>query len=351
MPSPAVRTRLAALLDDALAAAPVDALIALHVLPAEGAPAWQHTAGRAVHGGVGDTLRIASITKSYVAAAVLRLMERGAWSPDDAIAAHLPPVTRAALEAAGYDTAAITLRMLLDHTSGLPDFVGDEYVARLLAEPGHVWSREEQLALALRQPRLGAPGERYEYCDTNYSLLGEVLERATGLPLAAAVRAHSGLRELGLRHTWFETLEPVPADAPPRLAQVYQHGEVPMPVADFHASADLYGAGGLLSTLPELARYFRALVDGELFAQPATAAQMRERGALSVAAGGMPYGLGLEVLEADGTTCWGHSGFWGVAVWHDPAHGVTFALAVSNTALKDAMKRLQREIALVLARG
>jgi hypothetical protein len=70
--------------------------------------------------------------------------------------------------------------------------------------------------------------------------------------VAAAVRALSGVAALGAQHTGFETLEP--ASAPPRVAQQCQHGDVALPVAGSHASIDFFGAGGLLSTLPALAR-------------------------------------------------------------------------------------------------
>lgn len=72
--------------------------------------------------------------------------------------------------------------------------------------------------------------------------------------MAAAVRALSGVAALGAQHTGFETLEPEPASAPPRVAQQCQHGDVALPVAGSHASIDFFGAGGLLSTLPALAR-------------------------------------------------------------------------------------------------
>ena len=334
----------------AAAAAGGRALFALHVQGPGAACPWQGAAGRADHGDATGVWRIASITKSFVAAAVLRLTEQGALALDDPIGAHLPAATVAILRAAGYATDAITVRMLLDHTSGIADFVGDEYVSTLLAAPHQIWTRAEQLALAMRQPRPGAPGERYLYCDTNYSLLGEALEQASGQPLAAAVRALSGIAALGLQHTWFETLEPQPPSAPPRVAQQYQHGDVALPVAGFHASIDLFGAGGLLSTLPDLARYFRALVSGSLFAQPQTIESMRSASRQSRAAGGIAYGLGLELLEVDGLTCWGHTGFWGIAAWHCPAHDFTVTAAMSNTVHKDALARLVQDVVLALAR-
>jgi D-alanyl-D-alanine carboxypeptidase len=325
------------------------ALFALHLQAPSLGLAWQATAGCTTQGDAAGAWRIASITKSYVAAAVLRLMEQGRLALDESIATHLPTVTAQTLRDAGYDDTAITVRMLLDHTSGIPDFVGDEYVATLLATPGFVWTRAAQLALALRQPRLGVPGARYVYCDTNYSLLGEVLEQVTGLSLAPAVRRWSGMTELGLQHTWWETLEPDPPQAPPRIAQQYQHGAVALPVAGFHASSDLYGAGGLLATLPELVRYFRALVSGRLFERAATAAQMRTASAQSRAVAGMPYGLGLELLQVEGTTCWGHGGFWGTVVWHCPALDFTVAVATSSTEGKDALKRLVNDTVVALA--
>jgi D-alanyl-D-alanine carboxypeptidase len=228
--------------------------------------------------------------------------------------------------------------MLLSHTSGIGDFATPEVFAeRVLTDPRHRWTREEQLAVAMRQPREGAPGERYVYCDTNYILLGEALEVITGLSMPQAVRGLLDLRALGLRHTWFESLESAPADAPARFAQHYASSTL---VESFDASIDLYGAGGQLSTLADLALFFRALLRAGVLAEAQTLTQICTPSPQSIAAGGIPYGLGLELLRVGDLACWGHTGYWGVAAWHCPALDVTVTTAVSDTARKAELHAL-----------
>ena len=303
---------------------------------------WTASAGMAEHGDEHGALRIASITKSFVAAAVLRLVEQGRLALDDALPAFLRPHSLALLRTGGYRCESICLRMLLDHTSGIGDFATPEIFAeRVLKDPRHRWTREEQLALAMQQPREGAPGARYVYCDTNYILLGEALEVITDLPMPQAVRTLLDLPALGLRHTWFETLEPAPPAAPARFAQHYASSNL---VESFDASIDLYGAGGQLSTLHDLALFFRALLRGAVLTQPRTLALMCAPSPQSLAAGGIPYGLGLETLRVGNVECWGHTGYWGVAAWHCPARDVTVTAAVSDTARKDDLRALTHDL-------
>lgn len=323
---------------------------ALFLLQAEAPLLGLHLATRAGdigHGPLEATMRIASVTKSFVAAAVLRLVEQQHVALDDPLPLLLRPDTLALLRTGGYRVDAITLRMLLAHTSGIADFATPAVFEReVLTQPRRRWTRAEQLRIAVEQGcPLAPPGAAYAYADSNYSLLGEALEVITGESMARAVRSLGGIAQLGLRHTWFESLEAAPADAPARLAQHYAH----YLVADFDASTDLYGGGGLVSTLDDLARYIRALVRGELFTQRTTAALMQRASPQSEAAGGMPYGLGLELLSVDGVHCAGHTGFWGVAAWHCATHDITLTAAVSRTEHKGALTRVLQDTLRALA--
>jgi D-alanyl-D-alanine carboxypeptidase len=157
--------------------------------------------------------------------------------------------------------------------------------------------------------------------------------------MAAAVRALVGLERLGLIATWFETLEPEPPDAPPRLRQRIDG----MDVAAFDASSDLYGGGGLVSTLPELARFYRALLQGEVFERPGTLATLLTPSAPSLASGEGGYGMGLGRLQlANGVDCFGHSGFWGTEAWHCPAVDVTVVGAVTEANADEALGKMTR---------
>jgi len=298
--------------------------------PATGAPM---TPSRAV--------RIASNTKTYVAAAVLRLVEDGKLDLDAPIERVLLPATVATLRAGGYRPDAITVRMLLQHTGGVYDYAGDEsFIARVMQEPGRRWTRAEQVEWAMSAGApYGTPGEVFHYSDTGYILLGEVLEVTTAQPMPAAMRSLLGFERLGLRATWFETLEPEPEGVPARSLQRSEG----MDVALIDASADLFGGGGLVSTLPEVARFYRALLQGEVFREASTLATMLEPSPQSLASSEGGYGMGLGRLRlAGGVDCYGHAGFWGTEAWHCPGLDVTVVGAVTESAAEEALQRMTR---------
>ncbi len=131
------------------------------------------------------------------------------------------------------------LEQLLRHTSGLFDYATtDAYDERNARDPGHHWTRAEQLRFAMGHGTpVAAPGKQHRYSDTGYILLGEIVERVTGQNLGAAVRRLVGFRRLGLDHTYWEQLEATPADAKPRAHQYADDFDN----STLDASHDLYG--------------------------------------------------------------------------------------------------------------
>ena len=136
--------------------------------------------------------RNGAVAISYMATALLVLVDRGVVGLDDPIARWLPDLP---------DADQVTLRMLANMTSGYNDFVANEgFVAAFLADPFRQWAAEERIAIGLSTPRLFAPGTNWNYAHTNYVILGRALEQATGRPLAALLR-ELVLDPLGLRNT------------------------------------------------------------------------------------------------------------------------------------------------------
>jgi D-alanyl-D-alanine carboxypeptidase len=125
-----------------------------------------------------DTFRAGSIMKPFVATAVLQLVEEGKFSLDDRLPAVLPPDVVARVP----DADLITVRMLLEHTSGVPEYDDRPFDLMVIANPRRVWKVEEFLDRSAAQPRRFAPGNRYAYSNTDYNLLGLVIEHATGKP-------------------------------------------------------------------------------------------------------------------------------------------------------------------------
>ena len=260
------------------------------------------------------TFRIASNAKTYVAAAALRLVEMGRLGLDDPLSALVTKERASLLASDGYDLDAMTLRMLLSHTSGLGDHSDDaRYDEAILANPERRWTADEQIRLLVkwREP-VGAPGEMYSYSDSGYILLGGIIEQKTGLSLGAAVRELVEYDRLGLVCTWWEYTEEPPAAAGPRAHQYY--GD--LDTRNWHASLDLHGGGGIIADAPELARFMRLLLEGEVLQRQSTLAAMTRDGTPA-------YRLGLMVKEFSGQQAFGHQGFWNTFAFHLPALDLT----------------------------
>lgn len=265
-------------------------------------------------------LRIASNTKTFVAATVLRLHERGRLDLDAAIAPLLDPELVKLLRDDGYKPDVITVRQLLSHSAGLYDHGGDpRYIETVLKDPRHVWSRKELVKLSMHyaDPQ-AAPGVEFRYSDTGYILLGDIIERVTGQSVSAAVRELLRFDALGLTSTWWEVFEQPPPGVAPRARQFIDDVDA----TDVHASFDLYGGGGLVMSSRDLARFMAALFEGRVFEHEETLHTMLKQGAHKDA---QNYRLGMLVKQIDGREIYFHSGFWGTVVYYDPATKLTVA--------------------------
>lgn len=344
-----VERRLQGLLDSLLAANPSVPGISLAALSPSRCLAWAGAAGVADKS-TGERLtarhthRIASNTKTYVAAAILRLIEDGKLGLDDPLPSRISAPHVASLRRDGYAVDRITIRHLLNHSAGIYDYaMDDRFVAAGTAKPTYRWTRSEQLdsAMVWGAP-YNAPGEAFHYTDTGYILLGEVIERITGKGLGESLRTLLHYDAVGLTDTWLETLEPVPPRAGPRAAQYL--GDVDIRQMD--PSIDLYGGGGLAATPMDMARFNRALFAGGVFAKPATTTLMiTTRGPQ----GPRSYSAGIVEMKAAGETGWGHSGFWNTWSYHLPDRDLTLAASVTqqgNSAVARAL--YERAIATVL---
>jgi D-alanyl-D-alanine carboxypeptidase len=303
---------------------------------------------------IGSRFRIASVTKPFVAAATLRLVEDARLHLEASIDELLPTAFLDVLRAGGYRPEAITLRHLLTHTSGIYDFAADAYdpaivdgySAAAMADPRRRWTRLEQTLFAMDHGRpYGEPGKVCEYSDTGAGLVGEIIEQSTGGTMGAAIRDLLGLERLGLAHTYHESVDPDPPGPAP-LAHQYE-GE--FDVAGFDASIDLWGGGGLVSTCSDLARFFRALLRGELFRLPETL------GVMCTLSGGVqpsqasstakftidPGDSAMFLFRAElaGEEFWGHDGFWGTTAYTSPSLDLTVVSQHGQAHMPDGFDR------------
>ncbi|MCB9543751.1 MAG: beta-lactamase family protein [Myxococcales bacterium] len=299
-----------------------------------------------------DLFRAASVTKTFVAAAALVLVERGTLRLDEPIAARLTPATAAALRADGYATDVITLRQLLGHTAGVFDYTeAPSFYATLLLDPTHRWTRAEQIALAMSEGRRqNAPGAAYHYGDTHYLLAAEIIEVATGRPLAAALRELLQFERLGLTDTWLESLEPAPADAAARFTHPYIEDT---DTRGWDPSWDLFGGGGLVSSTRDLVRFFDALFapEGGVFTRPETRATFTTMPAVGRGAFfGIDGGLGINRLRVDGVECYAGYGFFTTQAVHCPALDLTFAATLNQAEPRDDEAIIEAVLSIVPAR-
>lgn len=262
------------------------------------------------------TFRIASNTKTYLAAAVLRLVEQGRLGLDDPLARHLGPGRAALLRDDGYDLERITLAQVLSHTAGLFEHPADpRYAEAILADPQRVWRADELVGLCVQWgDPVAAPGDTFSYSDTGYILLGGIVEDLTGQNVGQAVHRLLDYERLGLDATWWEIFEDAPAAAGPRCRQYYGEHDA----TGWHPSLDLYGGGGLLTDARDLAWFMRLLLQGQVLQEPATLASMTGTGAPG-------YRLGLFRVELAGHRAWGHFGFWNTFALHVPDLDLTVA--------------------------
>ncbi|GAA4309217.1 serine hydrolase domain-containing protein [Streptomyces venetus] len=243
-----------------------------------------------------DHFRGASITKTFVATVLLQLEAEGGLSLDDTVEKWLPGLLRGN----GYDGGEITLRQLLNHTSGIANYTDDPGFIHGAAGPGFPEHRydthtpEELVAIALKYPPLPDQRAAPSYSDTNFVIAGMVIEKATGHSYAHEI-THRIIRPLKLRGTSFPGTAPqMPKPHPVGYSRLHQE----TPDAEIHDATEqnmtwLGAAGDVISTSGDLNRFQRALIKGELLPR----AQMREMLDEVPAGGGFGYGLGVEFAE------------------------------------------------------
>ncbi len=328
----AVTTRLARTLADLRASNHLPGLQAAIRFP--NGSVWMGHAGFAdvaTRGPMGNLtlLEAGSITKTFVAALALQLSGQGVINLDD-------PLSRW-IAGPEYDPG-ITLRELLDHTSGVDDAFN--HAALLDALDAHrraVWTPGEVLAY-VRAPYF-PPGQGWAYSNSNYLLLGEVIERATGRTLASLLRERFFV-PLRLTHTFFQSEEPL-VGAPAHgytytsfrtwALKDLSDGTAHLPFTSLATS--IGAAGAIVTTSDDLARWALYLYRGKVL-PPSQLSQMLDFGLTSAFHPTLPYGLGVQRRSLDGKGSWGHagslSGFHAAMRYFPSADGVSIVVMTNS---------------------
>ncbi|GAA2201589.1 hypothetical protein GCM10009849_26600 [Sinomonas flava] len=271
-----------------------------------------------------------SITKSFVGTVVLQLVGEGRLGLDDPVARYVPDVAGVELDG----TAAgdrITVREALEMRSGLAEFSGtQEFSDRLDADYTRSFSDSELLGYAFDEPLDFAPGSQYEYSNTNYVLLGEVVRAVTGTPWDQEAQARV-LAPLGLTSVAYSGAQ----DPAGPVATPHQTGDSGLESLA-QVSPSLYGAsGGYFGTIADLLTWGRALGSGQLLPPGLQSQRLTAVSDPGADNPGSPYytAYGLAAGEIDGW--WGHSGTglgYEALTLYNPATGTTVAILI-NTQL------------------
>lgn len=281
-----------------------------------------------------DRLLLGSAGKTYFAALALQLVHEGRLNLDAPISTYLgrePWFGRLP------NAHAVTVRMLMNHTSGLVRYeLNPRFLADLAANPQKAWTPEERLAYLFDAQAPFAAGQGWDYSDTNYIVLAMSLERITGRPAYGEIQRRF-LAPLALEHT-------VPSDRSRinRLAQGYAGPANPFGGADAMLVGDSmvvnpqfeWAGGGWAATAGDLARWAKAWYEGRVF--PRSLVEQAVQGVPAPRLGaGVRYGLGVIVQPTPLGTSWGHSGYmpgYLTEMRYWPEHGIAVTWLVNTTA-------------------
>jgi D-alanyl-D-alanine carboxypeptidase len=277
---------------------------------------------------VADHYRIGSITKTYVATVVLQLVADGSLNLDDSVERWLPGLVP--------NGSAITVRMLLNHTSGLYNYADDpKFVALAMANPSREWAPRELVAFAVSHPPLFPPGSAAAYCNTGYILLGLLVESVTAESLGEVLRERL-FEPLRLRETSF--------GSGIAIANPVAHGYwapqgtlvdlTPILNASFG-----WAAGQMVSTVGDVSKFFSALLGGRVL----PASLLKQMKAVPPPQNGWVAGLGLLTTRTRCGTAFGHGG--DAVGWHSEALATADGRRVAVIMVNYAPERLEGRFA------
>lgn len=329
----------------------------------------------------GEYLHTGSSGKAFTAAVLLTLEAEGRLSLDDTVNAHLPGV----LDVNGYDGDKITIRHLLSNTSGLfATGLAPEISHRYASRSGFTEHRfdtfttEELLKVAVSQPPVGTPGERFEYANGGFYIAGALIEKVTGNSYADEVDRRV-IQPLGLTHTrvrpatdtrfpnphprgysnlfFKDGVDPATMTPENWESLMEEPGLPPLDVTEFNSTVG-YSAGNVVSTTGDMIRFFNAMTTGSLLPP----AQHRQMWTTVSTEGGywMPhgrYGLGMfefdqqatgaQTLRGVGGSIWG-SYFFAVGT-PDGRHTIAVHTNTEWKAWEPMFKIIEAEFGVTIA--
>ncbi|MEI4623767.1 beta-lactamase family protein [Bacillus pfraonensis] len=244
------------------------------------------------------SFRIGSITKTFTASVILQLVEEKQLNLDDSVEKWLPGI----VQGNGYDGNKITIRQLLNHTSGIASYTDlDMRDITLPQNPYRYYTADELISLGLAKPPVFSPGEGWNYSNTNTVLAGQIIQKATGDTYTEQIRKRF-IEPLGLKETFVMEANPhIPGEHATgynmdRSGHLYDLTEINQSWAN--------AAGNMVSSVKDLTTFFSALLGGKLLNQ-----EMMDQMLTTVDSPIGKVGLGIyEEKTLDGQSYWGHAG-------------------------------------------
>lgn len=241
-----------------------------------------------------DRVRVASNTKTFVATVILQLVDEGEIDLDAPIGSYLPGL----VTGKGIDENTITVRQLLQHTSGIADYDDPQ----VIFNPRYQWfppSPRDMITIGLNKGSQSAPGRAWSYSNTGYVILGQLVEKVTGQRIGDAIQERISA-PLGLEETTYAYA------GEKKIEGRHFAGYVGIPPALFEVSGHEPGlwssAGALISSGSDMTTFSDALLRGELMSDGSLAEMKKTFSADE------PYGLGLGEVATSCGTAWGHNG-------------------------------------------
>lgn len=282
-----------------------------------------------------DRFRIGSLSKTYVAVVMLQLADEGKLSLDDSVEKWLPRLVP--------NGRSITLRQLLNHTSGIANYEEHpQYLAPYMAgDLAHVTTPQQLVAMGTSLGPLFAPGTASTYSNTNYTVAGLVIEKVTGTTMGAQLEQRI-FRPLKLESTY------LPTD--PGLSGQHAHGYFVLggpPATDVTGFSPSIGwaGGSIVSTIDDVTVFYRALLEGRLVRDES----LKQMMTTVTETNGEVYGLGLAKKELSCGPVWGHGGnFPGYLMESystaDASRQVTVAYNLDPNSMDEAAKEAAQRL-------
>jgi D-alanyl-D-alanine carboxypeptidase len=287
---------------------------------------WLGTSGYSVPANADTILaemifNIGSVTKTFIAALTMQLIEEGHLSLEDSLYLWIP--SHQSID------STITIRQLLNHTSGINDFLNtsSNWIVAMINDPDSLWHPEDVINTFLGPPDF-PKGTQWGYSNTNYILLGMIIEQITGMEVTSELRSRF-YQPLGLNSTFLAPDDSLAAPRAHNWHDWYGTGQL-IDLYSYPSNA-MYSiawtAGTMFASGENLVRWCAALYRGNVLS-PASLAQM-----VTVEPPSTFYGLGTVVATALGRPVWGHGGsYFGfrTATYYSPQDQVNIAVLLNQ---------------------